>query len=245
MTNISLRSALLVALTAAASAPASAGELRLTMQDGRVTLIAEDVSVRQILQEWERVGQTKIVNIEKISGANVTLQLVNKPERDALDVLLRSANGYIAAPRSAPVTGAAMYDRITIFVSTTKAPAQVAGATPPTFQRPPQPDDSDEPINVQVPQQMVNPGLGPVNGQMPAIPPQLPPQLQQQLLQQQQQLQLQQQQQQPTFSPTPGPLTSPRPGALPQPSVPGAIPNPYQPVPTRPGGGGPGGPGGK
>lgn len=228
----------LVAALAAVSIPASAGELKLTMQDGRVTLIADNVPVRQILAEWQRIGQTKIVNMEKLAGANVTLQLVNTPERDALDILLRSANGYIAAPRSEPMAGAAVYDRITIFVSATKAPTQVASAPPPTFQRPPTPEDTDEPINVQMPPQMINPATGTT----PAMPPQLPPQLQQQLLQQQQQLM--QQQQQPVFSPTPGPLTSPRPGALPQqPGVPGGIPNPYQPVPPKPGGGGPGGPG--
>ena len=93
------------------------------------------------------------------------------------------------------------------------------------------------PINVAMPpQQMIT---NPANGQFPGVPPQLPPQLQQQL----QQGQGQQQLQQPGMSPVPGPLTAPRPGALPQqPSVPGAVPNPYQPVPLRPGGGGPGGP---
>ena len=48
--------------------PASAGELKLTMQNGRVTIIADNVPLRQILQEWARVGQTKIVNADKMSG---------------------------------------------------------------------------------------------------------------------------------------------------------------------------------
>ena len=155
-----LRCVLLAALAAAVSVPVSAGELKLTMQDGRVTLIADNVPIRQILQEWARIGQTRIVNVEKVSGPNLTLQLINTPERDALDVILRSASGYIAAPRTTPVANAALYDRITIFTATTRAPAQVATAIapPPTFQRPPQPDDGDEPINVQMPQP-VNPGV--------------------------------------------------------------------------------------
>jgi len=226
MTSKVLRCVFLAALAAAVSSPASAGDLKLTMQNGRVTIIATDVPVRQILQEWARVGQTKIVNAEKVSGPNLTLQLFDASERDALDIVLRSASGYIAAPRMAPVAGAAMYDRITIFMSTTKAPAQVASAAPPpTFQRPPQPDE-DEPINVQMPPQMVNPAAG----QYPGMPPQgMPPQG------------FPQQLQQPAMSTVPGPLTAPRPGALPMPTVPGAIaPNPYQPlpVPPKPGGGG-------
>ena len=231
MNKMFLRCVLLAAMAAAISTPALAGGLKLTMQSGRVTLIADNVPIRQILQEWARVGQTKIVNADRVSGPNLTLQLLNVPERDALDIVLRSANGYIAAPRTTPLAGAAMYDRITIFMSTTRPPAQVASAAPPpTFQRPPQPDDSDEPINVQMPPQMVNPVM---NGQqIPGMPPNLPPQLQQQIQQQ-----MQQQQQGPQMSPVPGPLTSPRPGALPQAAMPG-VTNPYQPIPIKPGGGG-------
>ena len=236
MTSKLLRCVFLAALVAAVSNPVLAGDLKLTMQNGRVTLIATDVPVRQILQEWARVGQTRIVNVERLSGPNLTLQLIDTPERDALDIILRSANGYIAAPRTTPVAGAAIYDRITIFMSLTKAPAQVASAAPPpTFQRPPQPDE-DEPINVQMPPQMINPANGqPQNAQYPGIPPQLPPNLQQQLQQQMQGLPA------PGVSPMPAPLTAPRPGALPQPVMPPGVVNPYQTVPVKPGGGGPGG----
>lgn len=238
MTKLIPRCVFLAAVAAALAAPASAGELKLTMQDGRVTIIADNVPLRQILQEWARVGQTQIVNLDKLPGGNVTLQLVNASERDALDVLLRSANGYIAAPRPAPLVGAAAFDRITIFVSTKVAPTQSASAAPPpTFQRPPLQPDDDEPIGVAMPAQMVNQNNG---QQFPGMPPNIPPQLQQQL-QQNQQMLLQQQQQ---GLPVPGasPLTMPRPGALPQQATPTGVPNPYQPQVIRPGG--PGGPGG-
>jgi hypothetical protein len=232
-----LRSLLLTVLAAGFAAPvdAAAGELKLTMQDGRVTIIAANVPLRQILQEWARVGQTTIVNAERLPNTTVTLQLHNATEREALDVILRSANGYIAAPRPAHVAGAAAFDRITIFVSSKAAPAQAAGATPPPFQRPPQPIDEDEPINV-VPGPMNNINNGQINNGQPQFPG-LPPALQQQL-QQNQQMQLQQQiQQQNQGLPAPGmsPMTVPRPGALPQPGLPNGVPNPYQPG-VRPGG---------
>src|SRR5262245_32679030 len=180
-----LRCVFLAALAVGVSLPASAGELKLTMQNGRVTLVADNVPVRQILQEWARIGQTRIVNLEKLSGPNVTLQLVDTPERDALDILLRSATGYIAAPRSQPVPGAALFDGVTIFGSTARPPAQVAGAAPvPTFQRRPQPDDSDEPINVAMPPQMINPNspmanpnVAPYPGMLPQPQPTMPPTL--------------------------------------------------------------------
>jgi hypothetical protein len=206
------------------------------MANGRVTLIADNVPLRQILQEWARVGQTNIVNADKLVSPMMTLQLVDKPEREVLDILLRSAAGYIAAPRPAAVTNAAIFDRVTI-MATSRAPAATATVTQsvPTFQRPPQPvDDNDEPINVTVPPQPQNP----VTMQFPGILPNGQPLPNGVTL--------------PNTSTQPGPLTSPRPGALPQPGTnqPFVIPNPYQPGQViRPGmpvgpGGGPGGPGG-
>ena len=214
-----------LSLLSGLSGSASAGDLKLTMQDGRVTIIADNVPLRQILQEWARVGQAKIVNADKMSGPAISLQLINAPERDALDILLRSASGYIAAPRPVPVANAAFYDRVTI-MATSRPPAATASNMPPaTFQRPPQPvDDSDEPIIVAMPP----PPMGnPVTGQFPGMPPQpgaMPPQMQ------------------------PGapvtPLTSPRPGAVPQPQFPAGVLNPYQPIVRPPGAPGPGGRGG-
>src|SRR2546428_12479451 len=89
-----------LAFGVAASSTASA-DVQLTIQNGRVSLVAKDVTVRQILTEWAKVGQTKIVNLERIPGGPVTLQLTNMPEQQALDVLLRSVSGYLAAPRPA------------------------------------------------------------------------------------------------------------------------------------------------
>ena len=65
-----------------ASTSAWAGELKLTIANGRVTLIAQEVPLRQILTEWARVGQTRIVNAEKLAGPPLTLQLVDVPEKD-------------------------------------------------------------------------------------------------------------------------------------------------------------------
>ena len=56
--------------------------------------------MRQILTEWARVGQTRIVNVERIPGGPVTLQLTDVPESEALDLLLRSVTGYMAAQRA-------------------------------------------------------------------------------------------------------------------------------------------------
>jgi hypothetical protein len=218
--------------------PAAAGELTLSIANGKVTLIARDVPVRQILAEWARIGQTRIVNGEKLTGPPVTLELRDVSEAQALEAVLRSASGYVLAQRSAANPGTSVYDRIMILA--TSRPPVVAEAAPAPFVRPlPQPqvaqmpndDDGERESGVAQPQITVpQPGTQAVPGAMRPQPGQ--------------------QQQQ-------APLTAPRPGMIPQPTN---VPvNPYQPPPLpglqpgappaqRPGGQGapglPGGPGG-
>src|ERR1019366_9231772 len=72
-------------------------EVKVTMQNGRVSVVAKDATLRQILTEWARVGQTRIINVERIPGGPLSIELTDVPEAQALDVLLRSLSGYMAA----------------------------------------------------------------------------------------------------------------------------------------------------
>src|SRR5919107_3272151 len=108
------RCAVVLALSAGIAPIAHAGELKLTLGNGRATLIAQDVPLRQVLAEWARLGQTTIVNGDKLTGPPLTLQLIDRPEREVLDLILRSASGYIAAQRQVSLAGASQFDRVMI-----------------------------------------------------------------------------------------------------------------------------------
>src|SRR5215218_4286482 len=84
------------------SAPVLA-DVHVTMNNGRVTVLAKDATLRQILTEWAKVGQTNVVNVERVPGAPMTLELRDVPEAQALEILLRPLSGYMAAPRAAQV----------------------------------------------------------------------------------------------------------------------------------------------
>jgi hypothetical protein len=177
-----LAAATLFFLSAAAGV---AGELQLSIANGKVTLIADNVSPGVILAEWARIGQTKFVNAEKVTGPPVTLRLIDVPERQALDLVLRSASGYMAAPRALGVAGTSQYDRILNLASsrpTVSGPAPAAGPSfpgnSPRFQPPPmvqpvesEPDDQEPDAD------------GPAPGAVPApvmtqpgfMPAQVPP----------------------------------------------------------------------
>jgi hypothetical protein len=119
-------------LVAAVCLPASvsAGELVLSFKDGRVTLKATDVTLRQVLNEWSRLGQTRIVGLEKLGGGLLTLELTDLPEKQALEILLRSVAGYVAAPRASGAADASMAANMSRFDRLMLLPTSIASAAP-------------------------------------------------------------------------------------------------------------------
>ena len=113
----------------------ASAEVRLSMENGRVSLVAKDATVRQILAEWARVGHAKIVNMERVPGGPVTLELINVPESQALDVLLRTLSGYITAPRAVEAADLSRFDRIIIMPTLASARPATTTAPPPVFQQ--------------------------------------------------------------------------------------------------------------
>jgi hypothetical protein len=204
-------------------ATAAAGDLKLTIGNGRVTLIAQEVPLRQILAEWARLGQTTIVNAEKLNGPPLTLQLVDRPEREVLEVLLRSASGYIASQRPVALANASAFERVMI-LPVSRGPVGVPAAQPPQFgrpnagppmQMPPPVADDDEPMDPNVP--MTQPTANQPAPPFPGFPPQQPNPNQQPGQQQ----------------PAP-PMTAPRPGLLPAPPGGQPLPPGAQPPNVRP-----------
>jgi hypothetical protein len=123
-----MRLRLLGTLAAAAAflaSPAHA-DVRVSMANGRVTVVAKEATPRQILEEWARIGHTRIVNADRLTGPPMSLELQDVPEAQALDTLLRSASGYVAAPRADDLPNASQFDRI--FILATSSPARPAAA---------------------------------------------------------------------------------------------------------------------
>jgi len=160
--STTMKAALIGIVTWLAAVSTASADVSLTMQNGRVSLVAKDATVRQILTEWARVGQTKIVNVERVPGGPVTLELTNVPEAQALEVLLRTLSGYITAPRPVEEANLSRFDRIILMPTLAAArPATTPSAAPPVFQQNPQfppalqqadDDDDERPApNVPVP----------------------------------------------------------------------------------------------
>jgi hypothetical protein len=213
-----------IVLFCAAPGWAQGGDLQFTIGNGRVTLLADNVPVRAILQEWARQGQSKIVNADKVAGQPVTLRLIDVPDEQALDIVLRSVSGYLAAPRTTPAPNASRFDRIMILASSRPTTA----APPPSAQQPspqPYPNFPVQPPMMEVEDDQVdNDPNDPKPQQLPAAsdqpgPIQITPPDGQEMPQPGEPGQQQMQQQLP--------LTSPRPGLI--------APQPPPPV-RRPGG---------
>src|SRR5204863_8035194 len=102
-------------------------------------------TLRQILAEWARAGQARIVNGDQVAGGPMTIELTDMPERQALDILLRTVGGYFAAQRPSPLPNAAFYDRIVVLPTAAPRSAASSSSVPPALPRfQPTPND-DEP----------------------------------------------------------------------------------------------------
>lgn len=158
-------------------ATSASADVRVTVADGLVSISAQDATTRQILAEWARVGQMRIVNLDRVSGAPMTIELSNVPETQALDTLLRQMSGYLAAPRAVAVPGASRYDRLYLMTGGSGAAMPVAAPPPVATGRPafvqapvfiPPDADNDEPPPVQAPV-VSPPSARPGNSQRPTV----------------------------------------------------------------------------
>ena len=136
MRTISTVAALTLALTAfaplSAQMPAER-KLQVTFdQLGNVTVVAQNVTISEILAEWARQGGTVMVNAERLAGGPVTRSYANRPEAEVIESLLRQAGRLIATPRRAGALGASRFEVVQI----TPTPAATAASYTPPPTRP-------------------------------------------------------------------------------------------------------------
>jgi hypothetical protein len=109
------------------AAQANAQRLSIQLHDGFADVEAENVPLRQILEEWARVGGVVVSNADKTSPVPVSLTLTHVPEKAALATLLREVSGYMLAPRGEG-SGSSAFSRILI-LPTSGSPRPVAATT--------------------------------------------------------------------------------------------------------------------
>jgi len=116
-------------------------KLDISFNAGKVTIVAENVTLAEILAEWSRKGGSRIVNAERLPGAPVMLtEFKDQPEADVLRTLLREAPGYGAAMRAAGA-GASTVQAVYILAvrANPVAPSSSSAATTSPIQQSPSP----------------------------------------------------------------------------------------------------------
>jgi hypothetical protein len=86
----------------------------VTIRDGRASVTARNATVKDVLAAWSRAGGTTILNIEALGDSRLTVQLIDVPEEQALEVILRPASGYVARQRASMGDGESRFDRVMI-----------------------------------------------------------------------------------------------------------------------------------
>ena len=152
-------------------------KLDLTFNNGRVTLIAKNVTLQEILAEWTRKGSCPFPGAEKIVGGKLPpLQYENQPELTVLQSLLRSLSGYIPFPRKVGNPGASMFEGVQVLASskaTTTMPMNSGMSMPIAAPLVPQGNPMDEiPPIVTVPNPNAQPQ--PASPNQPTVAPSQP-----------------------------------------------------------------------
>ncbi len=168
----SLAAVLILALAAQDPTPVQAPpERKLSVAfdlKGNVSVVAQNVTIREILAEWGRKGGTQIVNADRLAGGPLTIpmQFENRPELEVVEALLRQAAGVSVVPRRLGVPGASRFE--SIYILATSA-AVAAPSSPYATSSSPQPqpirgfpDDEIPPV--------VAPGVQRDNLQQPTAP---------------------------------------------------------------------------
>ena len=169
---------LLAPATAVAQNAGPTRTLELSFNNGKVTLVARGVTVPEIMAEWARKGGSVVTNAEKLSGGPVTYEFHDVPEAVVLQSVLRSAAGFIAAPRRpGGPTGASGIEQVMILA--VSRPSANAVITMPTNPMPMpnqspvamqgSPDDDIPPVN-PMGQRPQGPGPGGVASTQPTVP---------------------------------------------------------------------------
>lgn len=153
--SIVVAAALLVGVIPAGAQ--NARKLDVSFSNGRVTIVAENVTLQEIFAEWARKGGSRIINAERLPAARLMLtEFKDQPEADVLRTLLREAPGYGAAMRTAAPAGGSTVQTVYILAARTIAPTTSNAVNQPQIQAPPQqatprilqgsPDDEIPPV---------------------------------------------------------------------------------------------------
>jgi len=161
--------------------------LEVSFNNGLVTIVGSNVTIREILVEWGRKGGSRIVNAEKLAGQVLPyIEFRDEPEIVVLRSLLREVPGYGAAPRIAPSPDASTIETVYLLatrsVPVSNAPVSssvsqpqvqqvqqppVQNFAPEGFQPPPQP----EPRVIPGSPDAEIPPVRPVAGELPPTTP--------------------------------------------------------------------------
>jgi hypothetical protein len=103
-------------------------KLDLKFNDGKVTLVAQGVTVREVMAEWARQCGCVVQGSERLTGGafRLPVEFTDQPESVVLESLLRSAGGYLLGPKAPGSRGGSIYGSLTIFPVT-------RGTTSPTY----------------------------------------------------------------------------------------------------------------
>jgi hypothetical protein len=151
----------------AAPAPPLAS-VQIGFSGGRVSVLAVNAPVSEVLTAWAREGRTQVFGAEYVTARRITINLNNVAEGDALAAIVGSPSWYTTVARE-PAPSESALGRIVILPDAAKAAAPDDADVPERrYSYSDLPSPTDDPLTVTAPpgtvarpQQIVNRGADP------------------------------------------------------------------------------------
>jgi hypothetical protein len=150
-------------------------KLQVSFNQGNVTVIASNVTLRDILAEWTRQGGCQFINVEKLPATMLPpLTFENQPEAMVLDSLLRTFPGYILAPRRVGSVGASRFEAVLVVAASRPVAGPINSSVAPVaapLVTAGSPDDEIPPVSAGQPgPAQTRPGAAPTVPSGPGVP---------------------------------------------------------------------------
>ena len=159
----------------------SARKLDISFSEGKVSIVADNVTLAEVLAEWSRKGGSTFVNAERLPATRIQwTEFKDQPEAVVLASLLREAPGYGAAMRPLGTGGASTVQ--TVFILAVRTQIATANTSQTIVNQPQQqsspvaaprliqgsPDDEIPPVRPLTPD--MNPGAPSTPANNPGAP---------------------------------------------------------------------------
>jgi hypothetical protein len=116
-------SSAIIAIALGSLVAAQPRPVHVSFDGGRVTIVATDALLADVLAEWSRVGGALIIGADRLPPVRASVNFTGVDEQTAINAIIGSAAGFVVAARDPSSAGVSMFARLVIVSGSVPAAA--------------------------------------------------------------------------------------------------------------------------